>query len=445
MGGRLASLAQVTSTELGREWLVKALNPTEPSIAAVGMPDGTAVDTVCLELTTSFTVNASTMGFTPASPLSAPWGMKVLLTPHMIPGSIIPLEGASSAAPIPVRYPIFENADIRADYSNLTSLAEAWRLCGQSVTIHLDANSTKDSGTIVAAQQVTKPQVMFPGMSATGYMQYPLLYFQEGTVDHADNPDYTTIMALPRAYQSNLRTGLYMPLKLNSTCQHWSSARESVIMTAQDSLAGSPSLGGLSLTTAALGPYPFPHYAFRGPIRSALNNTITGWTSAGFLGDTWGHIAVSGVDPSSGVVLKFRSLLELKVQARSSYAPHMRPAPFPDHMAIQNYFTIVRELPDAYPADYNDAGKIMGVIGKAIRTVSPFLTFIPGVGKALTAAAGPISGALITMGKDATEARKAFKAKGGKGKRNRRRAVAGAVAKGALVRVATQPQPKKPN
>lgn len=426
MKSHLEPLWKAVTTEAGKEWLTKALNPTEPSIASVQMPDGTASDTVAIELTMTQTIGAASMGIS----ITQPWGAKILLTPHMYPGVIIPDEGAFAAMPIPFRYPIFSATSPSQDYSKLLQIAEAWRLCGQSVTIHLDANSTKDSGTIVAAQMVTKPGVVFPGMSATGCSQYPLVYFSEGSATHLDNPAYSEIMALPRPYQANLRQGLYMPLKLSSTCQHWCSMRESVLHVANDSLAGLPA--GLQLSTASPGAHPFPFYVSAGPVRNATNNEITGGAlSPPFMGDTWGHIAVSGIDPDSSLVFKFRSLLEMKVQAKSSYAPHMRPAPLPDKRAIDNYFTIVRELPDAYPADYNDAGKIMGVIGKAIRTVTPFLNVVPGAGKALTAMADPVSKILIEAGRATSEARKAYKAQGGKGGKKQRRAVLAKVAQQA--------------
>lgn len=439
MRGKLEQISLLAQTEAGREWLLKALHPTEPSIAAVGLPDGTASDTVCIELTMTTTLNESTLG----GAFASPWGGKILLTPHMYPGAFIGTEGAIAVAPRPFKYPLFTGSTAAGDYSKLLTIAEAWRLCGQSVTIHLDANSTKDSGTIVAAQMVTKPLVLFPGSSSTGHMQRPLVAFAEGALYHQDNPSYDELMALPRAYQSNVRTGLYMPLKLSNTSQHWCSMRESIISTALDSLTSASE--GWQLSAAMPGAFPFPFYADNGPYRVAANNDIHGYPTAPYMGDNWGHIAVSGLDPGSGLVVKFRSLLELKVQASSSYAPHMRPAPFPDVRAIENYFTIVRELPDAYPADHNDAGRILGVIGKAIKMVSPFLNVVPGVGPTLSQMAPQVSKILVETGKSATEARKKFNAAGGGTKKQRRRAVARAVGSTMVMRmVPAGPAPRPP-
>lgn len=420
MRGKLDALAQVTQSELGREWLLKALHPTDPTIGGVGIPDGTASDTVCLELTTSVTVGAGTL----SAPPVGPWGAKVVLTPHMLPGSIYPTEGAAGAAIMDIRYPLFTGASPNADYSKLWGLAEAWRLCAQSVTIHLDANSTKDSGTVVAAQQVTKPAVIFQGMSATGKVNCPIIYFQKAS----DNPGYTQLMSLPRAYQANLREGLYMPLKLSSTCQHWNSFRESCMLA--DESAFIIDAAGWQLQPAGVVPWPFG--GITPPVRSAVNNDVTGAVMAAFMGDNWGHIALSGIDPASAVVFKFRTILEMKVQASSVYAPHMKPAAHPDHLAIDNYFAILRGMPDAYPADYNDAGKIMSVIGRAIRVVSPYLKFVPGVGPALDKMADPVSKILVEVGKNTSDARKAFKQKNpNAGKKAQRKAVAKSVTKKA--------------
>jgi len=396
--GKLDALSQVASTELGREWLLKALHPTDPTIGGVGIPDGTATDTVCLELTTTLTVGPSTLSVVPVTP----WGADVVLTPHQMPGAIIPNGGAAAAASMDVRYPALSGVNEIADLGKLAGLAEAWRLTAQSVTIHLDANSTKDSGTVVAAQQVVKPVIYFPGMSTSGRIQPPIIMFTD-----SDKPTYTQLMSLPRAYQSNLREGLYMPLKLSSTAQHWMSYREVVVLSQES--AWSHNAQGGQLAAAQTAAWPF--YGVTGPIRSAVNNDITAYPISNFMGDTWGFISLSGIDPGSSVVFKFRSCIELKVQANSTYAPHLKPAAFPDAHAIDNYFSILRAMPDAYPADYNDAGRIMGVIGKAVRTVAPFLKFVPAVGPTLDKMAGPVSDILTKVGKDATEARKQYKAK----------------------------------
>jgi hypothetical protein len=49
-------------------------------------------------------------------------------------------------------------------------------------------------------------------------------------------------------------------------------------------------------------------------------------------------------------------------------------------MALDAYYAISRELKDAYPADYNDLGKIWDVIKKAAVNTLPLLRHVPYVG-----------------------------------------------------------------
>jgi hypothetical protein len=49
-----------------------------------------------------------------------------------------------------------------------------------------------------------------------------------------------------------------------------------------------------------------------------------------------------------------------------------------DQVALDTYFAIARELKDAYPADYNDLGKIWDAISAASKKALPFLKKVPG-------------------------------------------------------------------
>jgi hypothetical protein len=49
-----------------------------------------------------------------------------------------------------------------------------------------------------------------------------------------------------------------------------------------------------------------------------------------------------------------------------------------DCRALDTYFAIARELKDAYPADYNDLGKIWDIISRVGKKVLPVLKVMPG-------------------------------------------------------------------
>lgn len=398
---KIDSFNAVCNTPDGAAWMMKALHPADVSISGVAMPDGTSYDTVPIELTVTKTIGPDLLG-----PIPSTWGLDCALMPHpTCPLICIPTGGAHPLLDsVDVRMTPFLGATFDDDINILTGIAQAWRLCGASVTIHLDANATKDSGTIVAAQQVTKADACnFDGSVTLGRGHPPYIAFWP-----ADVPSYDQMMALPRTYQSNLRTGLYMPLKLTQTSQHWFGYRDRVGLAASSLISFSPSNMGFYALGAVNTP-AWPFYHLTAAKTDAGQGAIVGGNTSCFMGDNFGHISIAGVDPSSSVVFKVRLLLELKVQAVSSYAPHLRPPPMMDNSAISNYFKIVRELPDAYPADYNDGGKILNTISGVIKKIAPFLGMIPGWGPAITAAAGPITG-LLDMGSNALMSKTARKA-----------------------------------
>lgn len=53
----------------------------------------------------------------------------------------------------------------------------------------------------------------------------------------------------------------------------------------------------------------------------------------------------------------------------TTLASFQRTSPVYDAMALAAYFSISRELKDAYPAEYNDLGKILGTIANVAKGV----------------------------------------------------------------------------
>lgn len=372
-----------SSSDEGARWLLKALHPAEPSVSNVRIPDGTAMDTVAVETCLTYSL----------APVSAtPWGADMTLLPHpTCMMEILPNGGAIASPALTIRNTLFKAATADDDILNLVNMAEEWRMTAMSVTIHLDANATKDSGTVVAAQIPVKPNLFIPygavALSNTVYSGVPAIFF-----DANDQPSYGTLMQMPRAYQSNLRTGLYMPLRLTNTSQHWRSRREICKLLNPSMIVGEDTFGSNHqpyVTSTATTP-AYPNWDLSPAKRDATGQSfLVGGAMSPFLGDSFGRICITNVDPSSAVVIKIKLGLELKVQPYSTQAVHLEKAPSMDAMAIASYFAVTRQLPDAYPADYNDGGKILNMIGRALRGVAPLLNGIPGIGPMLSAVATP--------------------------------------------------------
>lgn len=364
---KIEALGLVSSTDTGARWLLKALHPAEPSVSNVKLPDGCSQDTVAVETCMTYSLKPTS---------STNWGAQMTLLPHpTCMMDIYPTEGASLVLPSTIRNPLFQAAAPDDDLGSLIAIAEEWRMTSMSVTMHLDANATTDSGTVVAAMIPVKPNVeFFSGLNTTGtvYCSAPTLWFNP-----SDYPTYTQLLQMPKAYQANLRTGIYMPMRLSNTSQHWKGFQHRVklINPSVLTLTNSYGVGYVNATTATPA---YPNWDL-----SAMRNASgvpNGAAMASFLGDNFGRICISNVAPTSAVVIKIKLGLELKVQPTSSHAVHLSAAPPIDQAALASYFAIIRQLPDAYPADYNDGGKILSYISKAIKAVAPFLKVMPGVG-----------------------------------------------------------------
>lgn len=390
MGAHLAKLDMVSSTEMGRDWLLKALHPTDPTVSGVSIPDGTALDTVQMEVTTSITLGAG-----PQVVMTGPWGCQLSLIPTISPLGVYYTDNVtpSASTAFNVRYPAFTSVAYDSDFTNLMGKCEALRLCAQSVTIHLDANATSDQGSVVACQQVTKPRLLFPEYGLTGGSIIPVAAW-DYTIPFVarDVPSYNTVMSMPRAYQANLREGIYMPLRLSSTCQHWFSLRESV---GDVNFNDCPSIKTGSALLPATNGNAWPHWSGTRSYVGATPPTCT--PLCPMLSENVGHIVVKNVDPTSSLVVKLRSCFEFKVQGNSELVPYLQAAADVDSLAVSSYFRILRQLDDAFPASYNLNGTILNLISRAVKTLAPALGAVPVAGPMLAAMAPSVS-TLAAMG-----------------------------------------------
>lgn len=99
------------------------------------------------------------------------------------------------------------------------------------------------------------------------------------------------------------------------------------------------------------------------------------------------HVAARNLDLTSNFTFYVRQGWEFAVLPGTPLAPHMKNSPLLDETSLRTYFAISRELKDAYPADFNDLGKILKEIANIALDVLPVL-FPPaaplvGIGRSL--------------------------------------------------------------
>jgi hypothetical protein len=222
--------------------------------------------------------------------------------------------------------------------------------------------------------------------------------------DQDDYPQYDRSQALPNAYFARSDAGAYVPLKLTNTHQKWHSLDEAV-MVANDlsSALIPPDLGVLNTTGGVAiqgvptlsdipptGSYPFPSLmpCVRVANVSSVGRTSTvmaiGQSTSEMCNDTWAHISARNLSQSCSYSFFVRAGFEVQTCPSSPMSPQVRLSPPYDPMALDHYYAIARELKDAYPADYNDLGKLWDVIKSTANFALPYVKRIPwGVGSSI--------------------------------------------------------------
>lgn len=376
-------------TQTGRDWCIKALHPSDPITEVRGIPDESSCPSLLMNYQVVHTV-APTEGAT------GTWELDGQLLPNPLSFGCAIVNDSLGEQLVEFRNTqILPSADHQHSLIEFLRTFNRWRLAYASVTIYQDGPTLSDQGTVVACQKpVELRQMNVMGLNRNGPNPGLGLY---AALHHAvvmgsnDYPVYSNTQAMPNAYFGRSKEGLYMPLKLTRTHQKWRSARDLIYLsggTLRDLLY--PDGEMLFIPHEAMpevpGIYPFPSVQ---PLHSFLNGEdviLAGGLTSDFCNENWGDFCFRNMSVSTSLSFYFRFGFEMQVQPASPLAPHLKISPESDPAAIEAYFRVSRELKDAYPADYNDLGKIWSVISSIAKTVGPMLGVVPGVGTALGAA-----------------------------------------------------------
>lgn len=269
-----------------------------------------------------------------------------------------------------------------------------WRLAYASVTIYQDGPDLANQGTVVVCQKPVKPTMFIPNITnPAGPSGTQIGYHHAFHLEASDLPNYNSSQAMPNAYFGKSKEGVYIPLKLTRTHQKWHSHSDLVYQSTASSLIPwtNANTGGQlqipqSTTEEALGQYPFLSVNDLHVWQSLTAYVPSGTLTSNFCNDNWADFSFRNMAATTSLSLFFRFGFECQLQPTSSLSPHLKLSPEADPAAIAAYFAVSRELKDAYPADYNDLGKIWDVISSIAKTVAPALAAIPVVGPALTMA-----------------------------------------------------------
>lgn len=245
----------------------------------------------------------------------------------------------------------------------------SYRVLSQSVTVEVIAPMIKDQGTIVSAQMNVKPRTMSLAAGTTsGISAGADLWW------YRDPPPASSLLMATNSYTGKARDGFYQPLKLDRfkfispidvVLQKNGGFPVTYAWTANSNLGNFPTYWN-NLAIPEGSPYP--------PKPSTYG-----------VGMTW--IQGTAGYPDVTLRVRARQTLEVIPVIGSTYAP-LAEAPFPpDELAYRMVAEIGGRMKDAYPASYNDLGKLKDTIMKIGRSVIKYadpvldvVSAIPGAG-----------------------------------------------------------------
>lgn len=353
-------------TPSGGDWCLKALHPSDPLTDVLGIPDKSAVPSTFLNYQATFTLE-------PPVGAADSWGFDIEVKPHPVSFLTYNAWDKDSVHSSHGEFlnPQLDGATHGLKIQALRLLGEKWRLAYMGVTCHQDGADLTNQGTLVACQRPVEPIVA----SVSGPGGPGGVFMLPGTIWQPDDvATFTTSQSMPNAYFGRSREGCYMPLKLNKTCQQWYGDAH----LAQNVAVGvAESVFHYTTPTSNVGQWPY--YDLPTPSYSASVFSEGEPTSLP-LNATWGAICARNLAPTTRFTFFVRLGLELQVQPGTTLSPHLRLSPPYDGRALKTYFAIARELKDAYPADFNDFGKLWNVIKQAASVVMPIVRTMGPIG-----------------------------------------------------------------
>lgn len=389
---KLKSIIQEQKSSLGSSpsgiaWCLKALHPSDPVIDCDGIPDKCSASTFLYNYQSQYTLS-------PAAGATGTWEFQAALLPN--PLQFMAVNVTDSIDTLGKEYN-FTNTQLsgpnwKGSMDWILNQCSAWRLAYMSVTCYQDGPDLANQGTIVAAQAPLHERYRIR-LSPSGTAGAALQPVTPSWVVYNDSdiPTFAGTQSMPNAYFARSKDGCYMPLKLEKDTFRWRSAADQVIQATPVAICET------QIQLPTIDTYPWPHQNTGGADPGYYNfhpaNFATGtWNvlanqAPGMLSSTVGRICAKNLDVATSFTFYVRCGLEMQVRTNSALAPNLKVSPPYDPEALRSYFAISRELKDAYPASYNDLGKLWDVISGAARFALPHI-----------AKMGPYGAAVATLG-----------------------------------------------
>lgn len=346
------------TTPGGVNFSLKALHPSEHTIKTARVPSGNRMS-VALACDMVETIPIAT----------ANSSMRIILSPNpLIPAAVQIQDGATN-----VHWNFYNSAfggsanqrvdpgEMKTHMMNMLTGVESYRITSQSATVELIAPALSDQGTITAGQYTITPQTCeCYTIDAAALHYYPDTWLY--SLEDLKSSELTTGT---KAYTAKARDGVYMPLHLTDV-EHFQNMHDLVIY--EDKARDPASYLVYNTVVDAEDFVVFP-----------FNIDNTGFTPENMCplpkmcGNNFGLIYVDGMAANVAVRIRVRQVVEITCVPGTVYSPLVEVALPPDPTAIKMYYEISSRMADAYPASYNDLGKLKDLIQSIGKKVLPYV------------------------------------------------------------------------
>lgn len=378
----------LASTPGGRAFALKALHPADPTLKATRAP-GSVLPSVAVACdmvdTIPFPPNATSAAVIQWAHAQFPmcvvfYGADGNHVEHWVWPNAAIASAAGNTSTRPLRN-VTTWSNYTQLYDGLDDHIEGYRVTAQSITCDVIAPAVANQGTIVSAQFEKRPSTKNTSFFLFNADQSAVTQVVNGCDMWAYNsmPDVSQLMMGTSAYTAKAEAGFYQPLKINKF--KWVNVNDQmvpIIDPANDVL----------LLKQSLNISNYPIY-FGNSALTAASGTILK-PSCHVMGVTF--IEGTAGNPQVSLRIRFRQVTEIRPRMGGRYAP-LAEAPLPpDELAFKMVCEIGARMKDAYPASYNDVGKLKDTIVKIGRGILKFadpvldvLGLIPGVGSIASA------------------------------------------------------------
>lgn len=368
-----SGLQALGSTEAGRDYVYKALNPSAPMVSN-GIPDMVAQRTVKYHLEQAVIIDPPAgVGINDLVNYEINFhGHPIALADVIITTSSAPNDISNSRTILnaniedssvqPAATGVRWTDRVASTTASYISKTANWiknnqrsRCIYAGVTLIPSTNDNSNQGSLFAGQQQQQP--VPSGVIDTQNGQI----IQQFTYGGDDFMTVENLMNHRRAYANQMKNGVYIPLKLNDNYQ-------AMVMQNQPTSIYSSTVG---TTTGSDGSVPSPHMFI------AVTNGTRGIPMAV---QSMGQVFIRGCSPATSFTLKIIIGFETVPFSAASTIVFATDGLRLDTQALEMYSRLLLEIEmDAYPADWN----AFEWLGQMIKKVAPiFKKALPILGKA---------------------------------------------------------------